>query len=284
MKPPPFLYARPETLDQAIDLLSQSGEDAKVLAGGQSLVPLLNFRLARPSVLIDLNMIPELRGLSRSNGTLRVGAMVRQRTAELSPEVRDACPLIPRALGFVGHLQIRARGTVGGSMAHADPAAELPAVALVTEAEFVARNSRGERVIAAGEFFDGPFMTTLAADEVLTEVRFPSTEGFRAGFMELARRSGDFALGGVAALVRIDQSGQVSDVRLASLGLGPNAQRLSGAEGAVRGRRLTEETLADAGAAASAEVDPFTDVHADAEYRKELAGTLVRRVLKEVSG
>ncbi|MGH2555649.1 MAG: FAD binding domain-containing protein [Actinomycetota bacterium] len=282
MKPPPFLYARPETLEQAIDLLSQSGEDAKVLAGGQSLVPLLNFRLARPSVLIDLNMIPELRSLSRNNGTLHVGAMVRQRTAELSSEVQNGCPLIPRALSFVGHLQIRARGTVGGSMAHADPAAELPAVALVTGAEFVARSHRGERVIPADEFFDGPFMTTLAPDEVLTEVRFPATEGLRAGFMELARRSGDFALGGVAALVQVDD-GEVSDVRLASLGLGPSAQRLSGAEDAVRGRRLTEETLADAAAAASAEVDPFTDVHADAEYRKELAGTLVRRVLKEVS-
>jgi carbon-monoxide dehydrogenase medium subunit len=283
VKPPPFLYARPQTLEEALDLLAQAGEDAKVLAGGQSLVPLLNFRLARPSVLVDLNWVGELTGLERGDGVLRVGAMVRQRAAELSPEADDACPLIGRALRHVGHLQNRNRGTVGGSIAHADPAAELPAVAVATGAEVVARSGRGERTIPAGEFFQGPFTTALAWDEILTEVRFPVTGGARVAFVELARRSGDFALGGVAAVVRLaDGSPSVEEVSLAALGMGGEPRRLRGAEEAVRGREITDQVLREAAAAASREVDPFTDVHADAQYRRELAGVLLTRALREV--
>jgi len=281
VKPPPFLYARPQTVDEAIDLLARSGEDAKVLAGGQSLVPLLNFRLARPTVLIDLNRIPELASMGRSNGSIRIGAMVRQRTAETSVDVREAAPLIGQALRYVGHLQIRNRGTVGGSIAHADPAAELPAVALATGAEMVARSPRGERTIPAGEFFQGPFTTALAPDEILVEVRFPATEGARTAFMEFARRSGDFALGGVAVILRAD-GGVVGEVSLVALGMAGEPRRLSGAEAAIRGRELTPDAIGEAGAAASGDVDPFTDVHADAEYRRELIGVLVRRALKEV--
>lgn len=282
MKPPPFRYARPASLEEALDLLTRSGDEAKVLAGGQSLVPLLNFRLARPSVLVDLNWVPELTGVEREDGILRVGAMVRQRTAELSSEV-EACPLIGWALRHVGHLQNRNRGTVGGSIAHADPAAELPAVAVATAAEMVARSPRGERTIPAGEFFQGPFTTAMAWDEILTEVRFPVTGGSRVAFVELARRSGDFALGGVAAVVRFaDGSPSVEDVSLAALGMAGEPRRLRGAEEAVRGREMTDEVLRDAAAAASREVDPFTDAHADAAYRRELAGVLVTRALREV--
>jgi carbon-monoxide dehydrogenase medium subunit len=184
----------------------------------------------------------------------------------------------------VGHIQIRHRGTVGGSIAHADPAAELPAVALALDADIVARSPRGERVIPAGEFFRGPFMTALAPDEVLTEVRFPSTEGARTAFLEFARRSGDFALGGVAAAVWFAEgSATVARIGLAALGMGGTPIRLTGAEAALAGREITEGALAEAAAAASAEVDPFTDVHADAEYRRELIGTLLVRALRGVT-
>jgi carbon-monoxide dehydrogenase medium subunit len=286
VKPPPFLYTRPETLSEALAALADAGEDAKVLAGGQSLVPLLNFRLARPSVLVDLNWVQELATLERSNGTIRAGAMVRQRTAEQSPVVQEGCPLIVRGLKYVGHLQIRNRGTVGGSIAHADPAAELPAIALATGAEMEVRSVRGERTVPAAEFFQGPFTTALAPDEILTAVRFPVTEGARVGFLELARRSGDFALGGIAAVVRFegDSGKTVSEASLVALGMGGEPRRLAGSEDALRGRELTEDVLRDAGSAASREVDPFTDVHADAEYRKELVGVLLTRVLREVRG
>jgi carbon-monoxide dehydrogenase medium subunit len=284
LKPPPFLYARPETLSEALAMLADAGEDAKVLAGGQSLVPLLNFRLARPSVLIDLNWVRELDGLERTNGTIRIGAMHRQRAAEQSSTVRDGCPLIVRGLRYVGHLQIRNRGTVGGSIAHADPAAELPAIALATRAEMEIRSVRGERTVPAEEFFRGPFTTALEPDEILTAVRFPATEGARVGFLELSRRSGDFALGGVAAVVRFeDSSTTVSDASLVALGMGGEPRRLAGSQDAIRGRELTDDVLKDAASAASREVDPFTDVHADAEYRRELVGVLLTRVLREVA-
>jgi aerobic carbon-monoxide dehydrogenase medium subunit len=279
LKPPPFLYARPRSLAEALDLLRMSGDDAKVLAGGQSLVPLLNFRLARPSVLVDLNLISELTTVRRVNGWVEIGAMARQRTVEVSEDVRRDCPLIPDALHHVGHLQIRNRGTVGGSMAHADPAAELPAVAVALGAELVIRSSRGERTVPAREFFQGPFTTVLAPDEILTAASFPLTEGARTAFLEFARRSGDFALGGVAVVLRLDESATVGEVGLAAFGMGPTPIRLEHSEAAVRGRALDEGTLAAAANAASAEVDPFTDVHADAAYRRELIGTLVRRGL-----
>jgi carbon-monoxide dehydrogenase medium subunit len=284
VKPPPFLYLRPETLDEALTQLAEHGDEAKVLAGGQSLVPLLNFRLARPTVLIDLNLVRELTQLGREDGVLRVGAMVRQRTAERAAEVAEACPLIPRALHHVGHVQIRYRGTIGGSFAHADPAAELPAVSLVTGAEIVARSVRGHRTIAADGFFLGPFTTALEPDEILTEVRFGPTDGARVAFIEMARRVGDFALGGVAAVVRFGDGSTVSDVRLAALGMGAEPHRLAEAEAAVRGRAITDEVRRDAAAAASRESDPLGDVHADAEYRRELVGVLVARALKEVTG
>jgi carbon-monoxide dehydrogenase medium subunit len=281
MKPPPFRYLRPRTTDEVLRVLAEHGDEAKVLAGGQSLVPLMNFRLARPSILIDLALVDELRGIERANGRIVVGAMTRQREAETSEEVRAAAPLIPQALRWVGHLQIRNRGTVGGSISHADPAAELTAVALTLGAEMVLRSETGERVIPAEHFFEGPFTTALAPDELLTEIRFDVLEGARTVFSELARRAGDFAMAGVAA-VNIGSEGS-PDVRLAAIGVGGSATRLRAAEDAVRGRALTEDVLADAGNAASGAVDPPTDVHADSAYRKELLGVLVQRALRQVA-
>jgi carbon-monoxide dehydrogenase medium subunit len=281
MKPPPFRYLRPSGLDETLQALAEYGDEAKVLAGGQSLGPLLNFRLARPAVLVDLALVGELRGMATANGRLAIRAMTRQREAEISPEVREVCPLIPQALGWVGHMQIRNRGTVGGSIAHADPAAELPAVALALDAEMVIRSAAGERVEPAATFFQGPFTTTLRADELLVETRFEAPSRARTAFLELARRSGDFAMAGVAAVNT--GTAAAADVRLAAIGVGGNATRLAGAEDAVRGRELTDDVLRDAGEAASAAVDPPTDVHADGEYRKELLGVLVRRALRQVA-
>jgi carbon-monoxide dehydrogenase medium subunit len=283
VKPPPFLYARPRSLAEAVDILSRAGEDGKVLAGGQSLVPLLNFRLARPSVLIDLALVSELSFIRRSDGWLDIGAMTRQRSVELSEEVRRSCPLIVDALRHVGHLQIRNRGTVGGSLVHADPAAELPAVAVALGAELVALGPLGERTVPAAAFFDGPFTTVLGPDEILTAARFPVTEGARSVFMEFARRSGDFALGGVAACVRFGEgSRSVDQAGMAALGMGSTPIRLTGAEAAIRDRVLDAAAAEDAAAAASEEVDPFTDTHADSGYRRELIGTLVRRALSQM--
>lgn len=281
MKPPPFRYVRPGSLEEVLHTLADYGDDAKVLAGGQSLVPLLNFRLARPSVLVDLGLVRELRGIGRTNGRVAIGAMTRQRDAELASEVREGCPLIAQGLALVGHLQIRNRGTVGGSIAHADPAAELPAVALVTDAEMVIRSVAGERTVPASAFFDGPFSTLLAPDELLTEVRFGSTGDARSTFLELARRSGDFALAGVAVVNR--GSPGAADVALAAIGIGGSSARLIDVEEVVRGRELTDEVLREAGEAASSAVDPPTDVHADSEYRRELLGVLVRRALRQVA-
>jgi carbon-monoxide dehydrogenase medium subunit len=283
VKPPPFLYARPSGLEEAVALLEQSGEDAKVLAGGQSLVPLLNFRFARPSVLVDLHLLRELTTIERSDGRIVIGSMVRQRVAEMSADVRTLCPLIAQGLHHVGHLQIRNRGTVGGSIAHADPAAELPAVILALDGEILAVGPRGKRIIPASHFFAGPFMTALAPDEVLTGVRIPMTGDARTAFLEFSRRSGDFALGGVAAVVRFEQgSNNVREAALAALGMGGTPIRLKGAERAVQGRTMSSDTARDAARTAAGEVEPLEDVHADAAYRRELIGILVERALQEV--
>jgi aerobic carbon-monoxide dehydrogenase medium subunit len=284
LKPPLFAYARPGSLPEALELLAQGGEDAKVLAGGQSLVPLLNFRLARPTVLIDLNALSELDYVRRDDGHLAVGALTRQRAVETSPAVAEGCPLLPQALHHVGHVQIRHRGTVGGSIAHADPAAELPAVAVATGATVVATGPGGTRELPAREFFDGPFMTVLSPSEILTEVRFPLIPGARTAFIEFARRSGDFALGGVAATVSFTEEGQVATAGLAACGMGPAPVRLQGSEEAITGQALDPPVLAQAARAASEQVSPFSDVHADETYRRELVGVLLRRALQEVAG
>ena len=286
MKPAPFLYSRAETVDEALAVLSRHGDEAKVLAGGQSLIPLLNFRLARPGVLVDITRIPELRRMERHNGTLMIGAAVSQAEAERSALAADACPMLAQALHHVGHPQIRARGTVGGSLAHADASAELTAVALALDATLVVLGPEGRRTVPAGSFFLGPWMTTIKDDELLTEVHLPVLPDHRTAFVELARRSGDFAVVGLAVAVHVDsETHAVADARLAAIGVGGCAQRLRHAEQVLVGRAVTPELLSAVGEAAAAEVDPPSDrVKGDADYRRQVLSTLVRRSLVEVAG
>jgi aerobic carbon-monoxide dehydrogenase medium subunit len=272
---------RPNSIEEALRALAELGDDAKVLAGGQSLVPLLNLRLARPSVLIDLCLLDEVRGIDTRGDPVVVGAMTRQSEVERERELRASCALLGQALALVGHVQIRNRGTVGGSIAHADPAAELPAVLVALDAEVVVRSSSTERVIPASEFFTGPFTTALDPHELLTRVRFPVLTGARTTFLELARRSGDFALAGVCAVNRAAPGS--FDVALSAIGVGGSPVRLTDAEATVRGREPTDEVLREAAEAASQAVDPPTDVHADGRYRRELLGVLVRRALRAVA-
>lgn len=278
MKPAPFSYVAPDSMDEALALVRRHGTDGKVLAGGQSLVPLLNMRLARPSVLIDLNRLRALDYL-KDGKEIRIGAMTRQRAVELSPLVRQKLPLLAEAVGYVGHPQIRNRGTVGGSMAHADPSAELPAVLAVLEGSVVLRSARGTRTVPASQFFLGYLATALRPDELLVEVRFPAHERSGTGFLEIARRHGDYALVGVAVVVDLDGD-QARRVRLAFTGVGPAPVRVEEAEAAATRVRLTDQRYAEVGRIAASHLDPESDIHASAAYRKEVAGVLAARALR----
>jgi carbon-monoxide dehydrogenase medium subunit len=284
MKPPPFRYARPQTLAEAVEILAQEGEEAKVLSGGQSLVPMMNFRLARPSVLIDVTRLPELQGIERENGVLSIGAAVRQREAEVSATVSDACPVIVKALGHVGHLQTRSRGTVGGSIAHADPAAELPAVALALDAELVVHSVRGERTMPTADLFLGPYWTTLAADEILTRILVPARAGARGACLEVARRAGDFALAGVVAgAVGPPASETLTDVRLVTFGVGGKPTRLNEAERLLADQLPNSGLFREAGAAAGREAEPIAQGAEERRLRRALVADLVERCLSEVA-
>lgn len=281
MKPAPFEYFAPTSVAEALALLAQHADDAKPLAGGQSLVPLMNFRLARPGVVVDLNRIPELQYIRAHDGGLAIGAMTRQRAAERDPLVRGRCPLLAEALPLVGHLAIRTRGTIGGSLAHADPAAELPAVAAALDAELVVRGPSGERVLKPDAFFLTYLTTTLEPTELLVEVRLPPwPSGAGWAFEELSRRHGDFAIVGVAAVLQLDQRGQVADARLACIGAAPTPARARAAEEALRGQPATAESFRAAAELVVAALDPQSDVHASAEYRREVAKVLARRALQ----
>ena len=226
MKPPRFEYAAPEKLDEAVALLSQHGDRAKILAGGQSLVPLLNFRLARPEMLVDVNRVTELAYVRPVQSSVAIGALTRQHTLERAEVIRTKLPIVAEACRLIGHLPIRHRGTVGGSLAHADPASELPAVMVALEAEMTVTRRGGRRTIPAEQFFTGMLTTALAPDELLTEVRVPGLPPRTGGaFIEIARRAGDFALVGIAALVTLDDAGRVSRARLALCGAGPTPIR-----------------------------------------------------------
>ncbi|MDR7417294.1 MAG: xanthine dehydrogenase family protein subunit M [Armatimonadota bacterium] len=279
MKPAPFLYVAPRTVEEAVALLQEHGTDAKLLAGGQSLMPLINMRLARPEVLVDLNEVRTLDYITEVDGEVRIGAMTRQRAVERSPFVATHVPLLSEALRWVGHPQIRNRGTIGGSLAHADPSAELPAVAAALDAVFVARGPDGVRLLAPGEFFVSFLTTALEPAEMLVEVRFavPSAPAGCA-FLELSRRHGDFALVGAAAVVRLD-SGRCRDVRLALTGVGPTPVRVREVEEALLDQPPTEARLADLSRGIGPRLDPVSDIHASAEYRRHVAGVLARRAL-----
>ena len=277
MKPAPFAYIAPQGLAEALTLVRDYGADGKILAGGQSLVPLLAMRLARPAVLIDLNRVRRLDYI-RTGSEVRIGAMTRQRTAELSPLVRRRLPLLAEALSFVGHPQIRNRGTIGGTLAHADPSAELPAVFSALDGRVVLVSTRGTRTLRPDEFFLSYLTTALQPDELLVEVRLPAHDRAGTAFVEVARRQGDFALVGVAAVVEL-QDGRIARARLAFTGVGATPVRIGELEQSVVGRPPDEATLTEAGAIASARLDPETDIHASAEYRREVAGVLTERAL-----
>jgi carbon-monoxide dehydrogenase medium subunit len=285
MKPPPFDHVAPRSVQEAVSLLERHGEGARILAGGQSLVPLLNMRLARPSVLIDLNRVSELDYIREEDGEIAIGAMTRKRTVEWSEIVRLRQPLLRAATLLVAHPQIRTRGTVGGSLAHADPAAEYPAVAVATDARLRVAGPTGERTIAARDFFVSYLTTALGPREVLTEVRFPSL-GSDTGWsvQEVSRRHGDFAMVGAVATASLDRRGRISRARVVLFGVGATPVQARRAEevltGAAPGRKLLEE----AARRATEEIEePLSDLHASAEYRRHLAGVLTRRALLEAA-
>lgn len=283
MKPAPFVYVAPETVEDAVALLVEHGDAAKVLAGGQSLVPLMNMRLARPRVLVDINRVLALHYLGVEDGVVRIGAITRQRAVERSPEVAARCPLLRDALKHVGHPAIRARGTVAGSLAHADPAAELPAVLVALEGEVTVQGPAGERTVRAPDLFVTYLTTSLDPHELITEVRFPTLpEGAGWSWMEISRRSGDFALAGVGVVLTL-QDGRIADARIALTGVGPTPVRTGGAERLLVGRPPSDRLWEEAAEAVRASVDPEGDVHASAEYRRHVAGVLARRALREAA-
>ena len=279
MKPPPFGYAAPTTLTEAVGLLTEHAEaEARVLAGGQSLIPLLNFRLAKPGFLIDLRNVAGLSGIRQDGDVLVIGAMTRMAELERSPEVAVAAPLLAEAVGFVAHAPVRNSGTIGGSLAHADPLAELPAVALAYDAELVATGPAGSRRFPAAEFFRGPFSTDLAPDEILTEVRIPSWPGGHA-FTEFSRIHANFAVVGVAALVELD-GGRIRRAALAVSGVAPTAIRAAEAERVLAGAAADAVPAAEAADAAVAGRSPVGDLHASPQTRLDLARVYLRRAIE----
>jgi carbon-monoxide dehydrogenase medium subunit len=280
MKLPPVEYEAPTTVAEAIDLLAEHGDEASVLAGGQSLIPLLALRLARPEVLIDINGIDELSGVSAANGHVAIGATTREYVAEESGTVADTLPLLAAALPLIGHEAIRSRGTIGGSLAHADPAAELPAVARALDAEFVVRGPSGMRVIPAAQWFDGYLTTSRRPDELLAEVRFPAAgPGTGVSFEEVARRHGDFAIVGLAASL-VFSDGVISEARLAFAGVSDVPVRAAAAEDLLAGERPSAELFDEAARRATEDLDPPADLHGSSDYRKTVAATVVRRGLR----
>jgi aerobic carbon-monoxide dehydrogenase medium subunit len=279
VKPPVFEYAAVRSVAEAVAELEQHGDGAKLLAGGQSLVPLLNMRLAAPARLVDLNRVGELAYIEARDGGVAIGAMTRQRVAERSALVRERVPLLADALPSIGHFQIRNRGTIGGSLSHADPAAELPAVALCLDARFTVRGPAGERVLTAEAFFRSSLTTALAPTELLVDVWFPAAaRGIGAAWVELARRHGDYALAGVGAVVTC-AGGRIETARLALTGVGDGPVRAREAEALLAGQPPTPALVAEAVAAVRRAIDPAGDIHATADYRRHVAGVLAGRAI-----
>jgi len=283
MKLPPFEYRCPETVHETVELLAQYGDEAKVIAGGQSLLPMLAMRLARPAVLIDINRVDDLSGI-RVNGEVAIGALTRHRTGERSEALAGAAPLLAAALQWLGHDAIRTRGTIGGSIAHADPAAEAPAVLRALDGYVVATSVRGQRTIDGASFFAGFLTTNLEPDELLTEVRVP-VQGERTGwsFDEFSRRSGDFALVGVATVVTLGTDGTIAAARICLSGVAGEPYRAVAAEASLVGAAPDDGAFADAAGIAAASIDPPSDLHGTAAYRKHLTSVLVRRGLNRAS-
>jgi carbon-monoxide dehydrogenase medium subunit len=276
-----FEYVRVSSVDEAVAQLTELGDEAKVLAGGQSLVPLLNLRLAYPAYLVDINQIGELDFIANGSG-VRVGAVARHRDVERSELVARANPLLAAAVKLVGHAAIRNRGTIGGSVAHADPAAELPTVLVALDGEIEARSSRGTRTIAAAEFFEGFLTTTLQPDELLTEVKFPALPaGSGWSIQEFSRRSGDFGVVTVAVTLTAGTDGRIGEARVAFGGVAGTAVRAPSAEAALAGQTPSAELWKAAGQEAAAGLDPPGDLHSTPEHRRHLAAVLTERALAE---
>jgi carbon-monoxide dehydrogenase medium subunit len=282
VKPPPFDYLAPSSLEEAVEAMARYGDEAKLLAGGQSLVPLLAFRLAGPGVLVDLNRVEALDYLHAEDGRLVIGAMTRHRTVQDLPGLRRRCAMLAEGVELIGHVAIRNRGTVGGSLAHADPAAEWPALALALDGECEVVGPRGTRTLAIDELFVTYFTTTLQPDEILKEVRLRLPAG-RVGstFVELTRRHGDFAIAGVGALLALDGEGSVSDARLTLIGVKDQAVRARAAEEVLVGSKPDDALLDEAVALVDGAIEPSDDLHGSASYRRHVARVLARRALVE---
>jgi aerobic carbon-monoxide dehydrogenase medium subunit len=278
--PADFDYEAPESLEEAIRMLHENGEDAKLLAGGHSLLPLMKLRLAAPTVLIDLRRIPGLHGIRRENGSWRLGAMTRHADLQDTEELG----VVARAASKIADQQVRNRGTIGGSLAHGDPASDLPAVMLVTDGEVTARGTGGQRTIAAADLFQDYLTTALAHDEVITEVRLPMLEGYGFGYQKFTRRAEDWAMVGVCALVKKAGDGSCQDVRIGLTHMGATPLRATVAEDALRGRPLDGDSIARAAEHAAEGTHPPSDLNATPDYKRHLARTLTRRALTEAAG
>jgi len=285
MKPPKFTYACPVSIEETLALLAPGEEGTKILAGGQSLVPLLNLRMAQVSALIDVNRVSELSFIKRENEVLRVGALTRHRQLEVSDEVRTAQPLLARAAAEVGHLAIRNRGTIGGSLVHADPAAEWPLMAVTLDAQFVLRSQSGSRTIAARDFFLAPLTTAIEPNELLCEIRFPiASQRTTGSFQELCRRPGDFALAAVACQLTFDPNQACTAAAVAVGGAHSTPLCIVEADKVLKGSRGEEEAITQAAEVAAAAVEPPSDVHGSAEFRRRMVKVLTTRALKEAWG
>ena len=282
VKNPPFTYHRPETLDEALLLLSQIGEDAKIMSGGQSLLPIMAIRLGQPENIIDISRIRGLDSIDTESGVVMFGALVTHSQAEASSVVKEKVPLLHKAMPYIGHRAIRNRGTMCGSLAHADPAAELPAVALALGSELIAASTDGARFIAAEDFFTGFLSTTLQENELLVGVRFhQATAGSLSSVQELSRRHGDFALVGLACALQLSDDGTIDDAALSFFGVASTPSRASEAEQQLVGSRPTTELFDEVAKMVSNELDPPSDAHASSNYRKHAAGVLTRRALED---
>ena len=282
MKPAPFEYFVPDSIEQALELFREHGDDAKILAGGQSLVPAMNFRIHQPGILIDLNRVPELGYIREDGNVLRVGAMTRERHLEFDDLIAQRTPLLHETIPFIAHPQIRNRGTLGGSLVNADPAAELPVLMLALNARLKARNTLSERWIEAQDFFVGMFTTALEADEILVEIELPVMPP-RTGwsFMEVAPRAGDYALMGVAVYVTLDEEMKCKDVKLVYLNAGDGPVVANESANSLKGEQITERLIKSAAQFASeSEITPFGNVHASPDFQRHLANVLTKKALK----
>jgi len=284
MKPAPFDYFDPDSLDEALDLLNEYGDDATIIAGGQSLGPILNMRLSTPKVIVDLNRVTALDYQREENGELALGAMTRQSTLEDEVTLQTCQPLVATSLPYIGHRAIRNRGTVGGSVAHADPAAEWPALILALDGSLIVRRVGGDRVITADDFFVWALTNALAPEEALVEIRLPTwPKGAGWSFIEFSRRHGDFAVLGVAIRIRIDEEGRCIDARVVLIGGGPTPMRARHAETMLDAEIMSQELFTEVAQQASREIDPDDDIHASADYRRHLAKVLVSSALQQAA-